>query len=257
MTQLRIDLNSDVGESFGAWRLGRDESLIPHVTSVNVACGFHAGDPVVMTRTVELARQHGVAVGAHPGYPDLPGFGRRDLEMTADELRAALLYQLGALAGVARAAGVELRHVKAHGALYNRSATDSELARTLAEAVLTFSRELVLVGLAGSRMLAAAEEAGLRTAAEAFADRAYEPDGTLRSRREPDAMLTDPAVVSQRAIEIARDGCVRAWDGTEIELKADTICLHGDTPGAPELAAAVRGALGSAGIRVLALGASG
>ena len=154
MTQLRIDLNSDVGESFGAWRLGRDEALIPHVTSVNVACGFHAGDPVVMTRTVELARQHGVAVGAHPGYPDLPGFGRRDLEMTADELRAALLYQLGALAGVARAAGVELRHVKAHGALYNRAARDSELARTLAEAVLTFSRELVLVGLAGSRMLA-------------------------------------------------------------------------------------------------------
>jgi UPF0271 protein len=257
VTAPRIDLNSDVGESFGTWRLGQDEALIPHVTSVNVACGFHAGDPLVMTRTVELARANGVAVGAHPGYPDLVGFGRRNLDMTRDELHAAVMYQLGALAGIAGAAGVELQHVKAHGALYNQAAGDARLAATLVEAVARFSRNLVFVGLAGSPMLAAAVDAGLRTAAEAFADRAYEPDGTLRSRREPDAVLTDLALVAQRAVEIARDGFVRAWDGTKVELQADTICLHGDTAGAAELATAVRTALQSSGIRVLALGASG
>jgi UPF0271 protein len=253
----RIDLNSDVGESFGSWRMGQDEEVIPHVSSVNVACGFHAGDPLVMTRTVEVARANGVAVGAHPGYADLAGFGRRDIDMLANELEAGILYQLGALAAIARAAGVELQHVKAHGALYNKAAADVRVATTLVGAVRRFSRELVFVGLAGSAMVAAAADAGLRTAAEAFADRAYEPTGSLRSRREPDALLTDPDQVARRAVEIARDGRVSASDGTVIELRADTICLHGDTPGAATLAATVRAALEAAGVRVLSLGASG
>jgi len=253
----RIDLNADVGEGFGSWTVGHDEALIPLVTSANIACGFHAGDPLVMTRTVELARRSGVAVGAHPGYPDLAGFGRRDLDMAPDELEAAIVYQLGALAGIARTTGVELQHVKLHGALYNRAAVDARLAAIAAGAVRRFSRELILVGLAGSAMLTAGAEAGLRVAAEAFADRAYEPDGSLRARRRPDALLRDPKVIARRAVEIARDGRVDSADGTVVELRADTICVHGDTPNASELAAAVRAALEEAGIRVLALGANG
>ncbi len=250
---LRIDLNSDVGESFGAWSMGADEDLIPLVTSVNIACGAHAGDPVVMTRTVDLARSHGVAIGAHPGYPDIAGFGRRDITMAPDELEASVLYQIGGLAAFVRAVGEELRHVKPHGALYNRAAADRDVAAPLVRAVRRFSSELVFVGLAGSVMLEVAADEGLRTAAEGFADRAYERDGTLRSRRLPGALLGDPEAAAEQAVAIARDGCVRAHDGSSVALRVDTLCIHGDTPGAADYALAVRAALESAGVAILAV----
>ncbi|MFL5679252.1 MAG: LamB/YcsF family protein [Chloroflexota bacterium] len=250
---MRIDLNADVGESFGAWRIGEDERLIPLVTSINVACGFHAGDPLVIERTVRLGIDAGVAIGAHPGYADLAGFGRRDVEMPLDELEASIVYQVAAVAGFAAAAGVALRHVKPHGALYNRSARDGAVAAAIARGVRRVSADAVLVGLARSLSLAAARDAGLRVAAEAFADRAYEPDGSLRSRRFPDSMIGDPAAAARQAVSIARDRCVTAIDGTVIAIDADTICVHGDEPGATDRARAVRDALESAGVKVAAL----
>ncbi len=249
-----IDLNADVGESLGPWPMGEDERLIPLVSSVNIACGFHAGDPMTIARTVQLANDHGVAIGAHPGYPDLAGFGRRDMDLSAAELEAAIVYQVGAVAAFARAAGAELRHVKAHGALYNRAAADRRVAESVAKAVRRCGSTLVLVGLAGSAMLEAGRAAGLAVAAEAFPDRAYEADGSLRSRRLEGAVLTDSDVVAERAVRMARDGRVVAVDGSEVRLNADTLCLHGDTPGAVEHARAVRAALEAAGIRVAAVG---
>ena len=251
----RIDLNADVGESFGAWRLGEDEDLIPLVSSVNVACGFHAGDPLTMERTVRLAVAAGVAVGAHPGFPDLAGFGRRELTMPRAELEAAILYQVGAIAAFARDAGVEVRHVKPHGALYNLAARDPGTAEAVAAAVRRFSREVVLVGLAGSVMLEAGRAAGLAVAAEGFADRAYEPDGRLRSRRMPGALLDDPGLVGAQARRLATERSVIAIDGTVVRVDADTICVHGDAPGAADRARAARAALGQAGIEIRALSA--
>jgi UPF0271 protein len=250
---VRVDLNADVGESYGAWTIGEDAALIPLITSANVACGAHAGDPVVMARTVSLTKRHGVAVGAHPGYPDRDGFGRRDLDMTNEELEASILAQLGALWAIAKADGVQLVHVKPHGALYNRMARDAALAETVARAVRRFSAEIVLVGLAGSLTLQAGKAAGLSVAAEAFADRAYEADGSLRSRRLPRAVHADPAHAAAQAVEIATRGQVRAFDGSTVRLTADTICLHGDTPGAVVFAQAVRAALSAAGVAVLPL----
>ena len=245
-----IDLNADVGESVGAWPMGDDEHLIPLVSSVNIACGFHAGDPLTIERTIRLSIDAKAAIGAHPGYPDLVGFGRRDLDMAPDELEAALIYQVAAVAGLARAAGAELRHVKAHGALYNRAAHDERLADAIARAVRRFSPGLVLVGLAGSRLVEAGRAAGLAVAAEAFPDRAYEPDGSLLSRRLPGGVLTDSEAIAGRAMGMARDGTVTATDGSVIPLRADTLCLHGDTPGAAEHARAVRDALEAAGITI-------
>jgi len=249
-----IDLNADVGESVGPWSMGEDDRLIPLVSSVNVACGFHAGDPLTIERTVGLAIAAGAAIGAHPGYPDLVGFGRRDLDMAPDELEAALIYQIGAVAGFATAAGSELRHVKVHGALYNRAAQDQRLADSVARAVRRFSRDLVLVGLAGSRLVDAGRAIGLAVAAEAFPDRAYEPDGSLRSRRLAGAVLGDSGAIAARAVAMARDGVVTATDGSVITLRADTLCLHGDTPGAAGHARAVREALDAAGIAVAPVG---
>jgi UPF0271 protein len=248
-----IDLNADVGESLGAWSLGEDEALIPLVSSVNVAAGFHAGDPGVIERTVALAARHGVAVGAHPGYPDLAGFGRRAMALTPAETRAAVLYQVGAVAAFARAAGIELRHVKAHGALYNHAANDHATAEAIARAVASFSGSLVLVGLAGSALVAAGRAAGLTVAEEAFADRAYEPDGSLRARSLDGAVLDDPETAGAQALEIAR-GRVRAHDGTVMAVRADTICVHGDLPGAAARARAVRQALEDGGIGIRAPG---
>jgi 5-oxoprolinase (ATP-hydrolysing) subunit A len=250
---MRIDLNADVGESYGAWVMGSDDALLPLVTSANVACGAHAGDPLVMQRTVNLAVGHGVAVGAHPGYPDREGFGRRDLDMTSDELEASILAQLGALSAFTRAAGVALVHVKPHGALYNRAARDPRVAETVARAVKRFSPELVVVCLAGSAALEACRGAGLRTAAEAFADRAYEPDGSLRSRRLAGSVHTDPEAAAAQAVAIARDGRLLAADGSQLTLRADTLCIHGDTPDAPAIARAVRSALAAAGVAVTPL----
>ncbi len=251
---MRIDLNADVGESFGAWSLGEDEALASFVTSFNVAAGMHAGDPLVIERTVAIAARHGVAVGAHPGYPDLAGFGRRELDLSLAEIEATVLYQVGAVAGFARSAGVELRHVKAHGALYNRAARDRAAADGIARAVRRFSSELVLVGLAGSELLAAGRDAGLTVAAEAFADRAYEADGGLRSRRLDGAVLDDPAAAAAQAVAIVREGAVRAHDGAMLEVRADTLCVHGDLPGAAARAAAIRAALEAAGVSVRPLG---
>jgi 5-oxoprolinase (ATP-hydrolysing) subunit A len=248
-----VDLNSDVGESFGAWTIGDDEALIPLVTSVNVACGFHGGDPLVIERTVALAVRSGAAIGAHPGYPDLLGFGRRDMAMAPDELEAAIVYQVGAVGAFARAAGSELRHVKPHGALYNRGAVDPAVAETIARAVRRVSGELILVGLAGSLMLEAGRAAGLQVAAEAFADRAYEPDGTLRSRRLPGAVHTTPAAAAGQAVSIVRDGRLTAIDGSSVTVHAETICLHGDTPDAAGYAHAIRAALTEAGVTIAAL----
>jgi UPF0271 protein len=247
----RIDLNADVGESFGPWPMGADEALIPLVSSVNIACGAHAGDPATILRTCELAAAGGVAIGAHPGYPDLTGFGRRDLDMTAADLRASLIVQIGAVQVAARVAGATVRHVKPHGALYNRAARDPGLARTIAEAVREVDPSLVLIGLAGSASIDAGRAAGLSVAAEAFADRRYEADGSLRSRQRPGALLSAGDAAAQ-AVAIVRDGLVTSGDGSRLTVRADTICIHGDSPDAVGIARAVVAALGEAGIRVMA-----
>ena len=246
----QIDLNADVGESFGPWPMGDDEHLIPLVSSVNIACGAHAGDPATIARTVHLAIAHGVAIGAHPGYPDLAGFGRRDLDMTPDELEASLLAQVGAVVAIARSQGAAIGHVKPHGALYNRAARDPDVAGTIARAIARLDRNLVLVGLAGSTMLEAGRSAGLRVRAEAFADRAYEADGSLRDRRRDGAIL-GPAEAAEQAVAIARDGIVDR-PGSPVAVRAETICLHGDGPAAVATATAVRVALAAAGIDVCA-----
>jgi len=241
-----IDLNCDLGESFGRYQLGSDAALMPYLTSANIACGFHAGDPLVMQATLRLALQHNLALGAHPGWPDLQGFGRREMALSPDEAEAAVLYQIGALAAFARAEGAELTHVKPHGALYNQVTRDPALAAAVARAVQRFSRELILVGLAGSHSLAAAAEIGLPAAAEAFPDRAYLPDGSLMPRGRPGAVLESPAEIAQNAVRLASQGL---QTGSQI-WTIDTLCLHGDHPRALENARAVRSALQSAGITV-------
>jgi UPF0271 protein len=248
-----MDLNADLGESFGRWTLGDDERLVPHLTSANLACGFHAGDFRVMEATVALCRRAGVAVGAQPGYPDLLGFGRRAMPFEPDEVESIVRYQVGALEAFCRANGVEMQHVKPHGALYNQAAGDPALAAAIARAVGRFSRDLLLFGLASSEAMAsAAADAGLRFVPEAFADRAYLSDGTLQPRGATGAVITDPALAASRAVEIAMLGGIDAADGTRVAIRAESICCHGDTPGAVEIAAAVRSGLESAGVSVAA-----
>ena len=249
---MRIDLNADVGESLGPWRMGDDERLIPLVSSVNIACGFHAGDPTTIERTVALAVAAGVAVGAHPGYPDLGGFGRRDMTMSPGDLEASIVYQVGAVEAFAVAAGTRLRHVKPHGALYNRAAVDRPTADAIARGVARCGPGLLLVGLAGSLLLDAGRAEGLAVAAEAFADRAYEADGSLRSRRHDDALLAEPERAAAQALSIVRDRAVSAIDGSRVGVAADTICIHGDAAGAAERARAVREALEAAGVTIAA-----
>ncbi len=245
-----IDLNCDCGESYGVFRVGDDEGILPFVSSANVACGGHAGDPMVMRQTVRRCRELGVAVGAHPSYPDLHGFGRRVLPLTSDEIENWVLTQIGALAAITRAEKVELCHVKPHGALYNVATQDMMVAMAIARAVAAFSHELALVGLAGSALIAAGHELGLPVLAEAFADRTYEANGRLRDRRHADALIIDPAQCLAQTLQIVRDRMVVAVDGTVVPLQADTICLHGDTPGAAARAAALRRGLEAAGIAV-------
>lgn len=247
---MHIDLNADLGESFGAWTLGQDEALMASITSASVACGFHAGDPSVMRDTVARALGRGVAIGAHPGFPDLVGFGRRAMQASPPEVEDFVLYQVAALSGVAAAQGARLQHVKPHGALYVMACRDSALAGAIARAVASFDPALVLYGLPNSALLEAGRAVGLRVAAEGFADRAYEPDGSLASRQNPGSVLHDVQTVVARALRLVRDREVVATDGSVIPLEVETLCLHGDTPGAAELAAAVRRGLESAGVDV-------
>jgi UPF0271 protein len=251
---MHIDLNSDIGESFGRWTLGDDAAMLESITSANVACGYHAGDPGVMRNTVRLAKRAGVAVGAHPGFPDLAGFGRRDMAASPREVEDFVLYQIGALAAIAAAEGVRLHHVKPHGALYNMAIRSRALSDAIAAAVGSFDRSLILFGLPGTELLRAGQSAGLRTAAEGFADRAYESDGSLTPRVRAGAVIHDAHEVVRRAVRMARDGVVTAVDGRDIPMRVDTICTHGDTPGSHELTRLLREGLEREGIAIRAVG---
>lgn len=246
----RVDLNCDMGESFGTYRIGADDDVFPFITSANVACGFHGGDPAVMRTTLARAQREGVAVGAHPGFQDLIGFGRRNMDASPQEVYDLVVYQIGALLGFARAAKMELQHVKAHGALYNMAAAKPDLAAAIARAVRDVDRQLVLFGLPGSHLISEGEAAGLMTAGEAFADRNYMSDGSLVSRKRPDAQVHDADEAVRRAIRMVRDGVVTPVDGDDIRVKVDTICIHGDGPHAAEFAKRLRAGFESSGIAV-------
>ena len=245
-----IDLNVDIAEGFGVWRIADDDALLTVVSSANIACGFHAGDPGTMRRACVTAVKHGVSIGAQVSYRDLAGFGRRFIDIAPMELVDDILYQLSALQGIAAVSGGRMSYVKPHGALYNAIVSHEAQAAAVVEAVRQFDASLAVLGLPGSRWLALAEEAGLETVREAFADRAYTPEGTLVSRREPGAVLSDPAVVAERAVRFATEGTVVAVDGSVVDARARSICVHSDTPGALDLVRAVRAGLVAAGVRV-------
>ncbi|AGE27469.1 5-oxoprolinase subunit PxpA [Pseudomonas poae] len=245
-----IDLNSDLGESFGAWSMGDDSAMLDVVTSANVACGFHAGDPAGILRTLQAAAAKNVTIGAHVAYPDKVGFGRRNMDLASDELTADVIYQIGALQGLARAAGTSVRYVKPHGALYNTIAHDRRQALAVIAAIRAIDPTLILVALAGSSLIQWARDEGLQCVAEAFADRAYTPQGTLVSRREPGAVLHDPKLVAQRMLRLVEDGTIEAIDGTRTRIEADSICVHGDSPAAVDMARELRRVLEQANLSV-------
>lgn len=249
----RVDLNSDMGEMPEAIADGTQESLMRSLTSVSIACGGHAGDEHTMQATINQALRQKVAIGAHPSYPDRANFGRLEMNLSPDAISDSVFEQTQRLAQIAARNGTRIVHVKAHGALYNQAARDSTIAKSFARGVARWNRDVVLVGLAGSPMLDAFREAGFRIAAEAFADRRYEPDGSLRSRKFADALIRDPAEAAQQALHIAEQGSVLAHNGSEVAVTAQTICIHSDTPGAPQIAAAVASALSQAGIALLPL----
>nr|WP_315597259.1 5-oxoprolinase subunit PxpA [uncultured Cupriavidus sp.] len=238
-----IDFNSDLGESFGIYNLGDDSGVLAQISSANIACGFHAGDPQTIAATVRNAVAQGVSIGAHPGFPDLQGFGRRAMALSHGEIYNLTIYQVGAMQAFARAAGSRLAHVKPHGALYNLAAKDSGMARALAEAVRDVDPTLVFFGLAGSELVRAGREAGLETAEEVFADRSYQSDGSLTPRGTPGAMITDPDVATKQVIRMIREGVVRSLQGVDVPVKADTLCIHGDQPRATAFAHCIRTAL--------------
>lgn len=245
-----IDLNSDLGESFGQWRMGNDDAILSIVSSANVACGFHAGSPAGILKTLRAAQARGVTVGAHVSYPDLVGFGRRNMDVASDELTADVIYQIGALQGLAKAAGTSVRYVKPHGALYNTIAHNERQALAVIEGILAVDATLPLVGLAGSQVLDLARTKGLRTVCEAFADRAYHADGTLVSRSEAGSVLQDAELVAKRMIQLVNEGGVTSLDGKFTAIKADSICVHGDSPGAVEMAQKIRSLLEKQGITI-------
>ncbi len=245
-----IDLNCDMGESYGRWTLGADEAIMPFITSANVACGFHGGDPHVMRKTVALALEHGVAIGAHPALPDLMGFGRRVMDVTPAELKDYFCYQMGALREVCRVAGSDLQHVKPHGILYHMAETQEAISQAIGEAARESGARLILMTLASGKYDAHCRKMGVRVASEGFADRAYEVDGTLVSRKKAGALVTDPARAAAQAVRMASEGKVRTIDGVDIDLSIQTICCHGDTPGAERIVRAVREGLEKAGIQV-------
>ena len=252
---MQIDLNSDLGESLGAWQMGDDEAMLALVSSANVACGFHAGDAAGILQTLRGAAARGVAVGAHVAYPDLAGFGRRNMDVASADLVADVIYQIGALQGLARAAGTTVRYVKPHGALYNTIAHDERQARDVIAAIQAVDPGLSLVALAGSPLIGWARAAGLRVVAEAFADRAYRPDGALVSRREPGAVLHDPQMVAARMLRLVREGVVTAIDGSTVRIEAESICVHGDSPGAVAMARELRAVLAREGVSIAAFSA--
>ena len=247
-----IDLNCDMGESFGMYKMGLDEEVIKYITSASIACGFHAGDPMWMRHTVRLAEEHDVAVGAHPGYPDLKGFGRRNMTVTPEEAKNDIMYQMGALQAFTKSK--RLQHVKPHGAMYNRAVDDEALARAICEAVLELDPDTILLALAGSPWARIAEEMGVRVAREIFADRALEADGSLVSRSQPAAVIHDVEEVVERSLRMVTEGRATAISGEEIEVQAESLCIHGDTPGAVEMARSLRQVLDAAGVQVVPLG---
>jgi 5-oxoprolinase (ATP-hydrolysing) subunit A len=245
-----IDLNADMGESYGRWKLGADEEIMPYLSSANVACGFHGGDPHVMRKSAELAIKHGVAIGSHPSLPDLMGFGRRVMDVTPQELKDYLCYQTGALREFCRAAGVELQHTKPHGILYSMIEKDEPLATAVAESARESGRDLILMALGSGNYDRLARKMGVRVASEGFADRAYNVDLTLVSRKLPGSLITDPQKAAAQAVKMAMESKVRTIDGVEIDISVQTICCHGDTPGAQNIVRAVREALDRAGCQV-------
>ena len=247
---LTVDLNADLGESFGRYTLGMDGRILPVISSANIACGFHASDPVVMEKTVLLAKQAGAAVGAHPGYPDLMGFGRRNMAVSPAEARGYILYQLGALDAFLRPLGMKMQHVKPHGAFYNMAAVDYTLAKAVCEAVRDFDPGLVLLGLSGSKLIRAAEDTGLEACSEVFADRAYREDGTLVPRNRPGAVITDEQEAIRRVVRMVTEGKVTAVTGKDVSIRADSVCVHGDGEKAVLFAQSIRKALEENGIRV-------
>lgn len=224
----RIDINCDFGESFGAYRIGEEEAILDYVTSVNIACGFHAGDPIVMRKTVQMALSRGIAVGAHPGFPDLLGFGRRNIDVTPDEVYAYVVYQVGALSAFVKVEGGKLTHVKPHGALYNMSAKDVPLAEAIAKAVYDIDPTLILYGLAGSELITAGKKIGLKTASEVFADRTYQQDGSLTQRSDPNALIADEREAVRQVMRMVQEGRVRSLQGIDVSIEAETVCIHGD-----------------------------
>jgi UPF0271 protein len=253
-TQLQIDINCDLGESFGAFRVGNDARIMPFITSANVACGFHGGDPDVIAATVKSAKENGVAVGAHPGFPDLRGFGRRHVKLSKTEVRNMVIYQLGALEAFAKASDVKLMHVKPHGALYNAATKDEASAEAIIDAVSAVDSKLVLFAMAGSRITKMASSAGLQVAQEAFIDRAYNPDGSLVPRTMAGAVVQNETLAVHRALQMVKERTVRATDGRLVKFRElHTLCVHGDTPNAPEIAKAVKSALLNADVRVKAV----
>ncbi len=239
----KVDLNCDLGESFGAYKIGLDGEVIPYISSANIACGFHASDPVVMAHTVAMAKEHGCSVGAHPGFPDLMGFGRRQMQITPEEAKDYIIYQVGALAAFCRSQEIRMHHVKPHGALYNMAAVDYSLARAVCEGIYVVDPELVLLGLAGSELLKAAEDTGLRYASEVFADRAYNEDGTLVSRKLPGAVITDEELAVQRVLRMVNVQKVTSITGQDITIRPDSICVHGDNQKALQFVQKIRDAL--------------
>jgi len=250
----RIDLNCDMGESYGVYTLGFDQDAMPHVTSINVACGFHASDPVNMMKTVKLAKKYGVAVGAHPSFPDLVGFGRRVMAASLEEIKADVIYQIGALWGFCLAEGVKMQHVKVHGALYNVAEKDVAVATAIAEAIKVVDPGLYMLCLANSSMVTGAKNAGVKYVEEAFADRAYTAQGNLVSRKQEGAVIHDVDLVAERVLSMVKNGSVTAIDGTEVPINAQTICVHGDTPGAVAMIKKIREKLDQDGVTVKAFG---
>lgn len=251
----RIDLNSDLGESYGAYSIGNDEKVLEHITSANIACGFHAGDYNVMMETVKTCHRLGVGIGAHPGFPDLHGFGRREMNVSSEEVFNLVVYQIGALLGVAKVHGAIVQHVKPHGALYNMASKNKEIAEAIAKAVHSVNTNLILFGLAGSELVKAGEAVGLQVAQEVFADRTYQPDGTLTSRTEKNAMIHDTEIAIQRVIRMVKEGKVTAVNGQEIPIQADTICVHGDEDSALLLVRKLKERLQEEKINMQCLGA--